>query len=208
MSPARYAVVLGAFALQRAVELGYSLRNEARLRKLEAKAPQAAPGSFKWMVPLHIGLFTLPLLECWRDAPTRRVSPVAQALGWGGALTAVGLRLWVIATLREQWTVRAVVPESLRVVDGGPYRWVRHPNYAAVVLEFAALPILGGAYRSATCLSLLNGIVLWDRIRDEETLLNAHPDYRSRMASKPRFVPRWRDIRSTDRQAGQPTRVG
>ncbi len=194
MRPGRYVLVLGAFGFQRLVELAYSARNEARVRRLEPVAPRAAAYTFKWMVILNAALFSLPLLENFR----RHHPPPAaiQALGWTGALAAAGLRLWAIVTLRDQWNVRAIVPQRLRVVDAGPYRWVRHPNYVAVALEFASLPLIGGAYRSAVCLSLLNGIALWDRIRSEEALLDALPAYRERMAGKPRFLPRWRDLRA------------
>jgi len=146
------------------------------------------------MVILNAALFSLPLLESFR----RHHSPPSpiQAVGWTGALAAAGLRLWAIAALRDQWNVRAFVPQGLRVVDAGPYRWVRHPNYVAVALEFASLPVIGGAYWSAAGLSLLNGLLLWDRIRSEEALLDAVPAYRERMAGKPRFLPRWHELRA------------
>ena len=195
MTPRRFGIVLALFGHQRLIETAYSLRNELRLRRLDPQAPRAAARSFPLMVLLHAGLFTLPLLETARRG-SQRVPRLIQALGWSGALTAVALRIWVMASLRDQWNVRAVVPAGLRVVDDGPYRWVRHPNYTAVALEFASLPLIGGAYASALGLSLLNGLLLWDRIRAEEQLLNAHLEYRERMARKPRFLPRWRELTS------------
>lgn len=199
MSPARYALVLGCFGFQRFLELCYSRANEARLKQVEPAAPVAAPSTFKWMVFVHAGLFTFPLIENSRRRG-RHVPQVAQALGWIGTIAAMVLRFWVILTLREHWNVRAVVPRRLEVVDSGPYRWIRHPNYVAVGLEFAALPLIGGAYLSAAGLSVLNAIVLWDRVGAEEALLDALPQYRERMAGKPRFVPRWTEIRRLRRE--------
>jgi len=193
MTPGRYALVLGAFAQQRVVETAYSVRNERAMRRREPNAPRAAPTTFPLMVLIHAALFTLPWLEV-RRRRSHRVPGVVQFAGWAGVLAAAALRFWVLATLKDRWTARALVPTQLEVATGGPYRWVRHPNYVAVALEFLALPLIGGAYWSAAGLSLANALVLWDRIRAEERLLDANPDYRRLMAGKPRFLPRWRGL--------------
>ncbi len=112
------------------------------------------------------------------------------ALGWVACVSALALRLSVLVSLRESWNVRAVVPSDLRIVDRGPYRFIRHPNYVALGLEFLGLPLIGGAYASAVGLSLANALLLRRRIREEDALLMAIPAYRQRMAGKPRFLPR------------------
>jgi methyltransferase len=198
--PTRFALVLAGFGIQRLAELAYSSRNEARLRRVDPDAPRAAAASFRWMAAANIALFTLPVLEVAARRP--RVPRLVAVTGWAGALGAVALRLSVLMALREQWNVRAVVPSRLRVVDEGPYRYVRHPNYVAVAVEFASLPLLGGAYASAAILSLANALVLWRRIAGEERLLDRVPGYRERMGGKPRFVPRFR---ITARPAAQST---
>ncbi len=192
MTPSRYSLVLVGFGLQRLAELAYSRGNERRIRRLEPHAPQAAAPGFRWMVLANAGLFTLPALEVALRRP-RRVPLAVRITGWSGAIGALALRLGAILALRDQWNVRALVPQGVRVVDGGPYRYIRHPNYA-VALEFAALPLIGGAYVSAIGLSLANGLVLRDRIRSEEALLHAVPAYRERMEGKPRFLPRLGDL--------------
>jgi methyltransferase len=75
-------------------------------------------------------------------------------------------------------------------VTSGPYAYIRHPNYLAVILEFAAVPMLAGARLSALLLSTVNAIVLFDRIRSEERLLNASRAYRRHFANRARFIPR------------------
>jgi methyltransferase len=181
--------VLAAFGSQRLLELGYSARNESRVRRRDRDAPEAARSIFKWIVLANAALFTLPLVEK-RLRGNRPVPIVVARLGWVGAISALCLRLWVIATLRHWWTVRALVPADLQVTADGPYRWIRHPNYLALILEFAGLPLVGGAYFCAVTLSGLNGALLWRRIASEESLLERHADYRRLMAHKPRFVPR------------------
>jgi len=77
-------------------------------------------------------------------------------------------------------------------VATGPYRYLRHPNYVAVALEMAALPLAGSAPISAALLSAANTLVLIPRVRGEEALLDAIPGYREQMGEKPRFIPRLR----------------
>lgn len=188
MSARRYATVLLAFGAQRGLELLYSARNECLIRGRQPSAPHAGKSIFKWIALVNLGLFTLPALERWsRGHPP----PVAiSAAGWIASVSALVLRLSVVLSLRGSWTVRAVVPSDLRVVDRGPYRFIRHPNYVALGLEFLGLPLIGGAYASALALGLANALLLRRRIREEDALLMAIPAYRERMGDKPAFLPR------------------
>ncbi len=173
-------------------ELAWSARNERRAGPGRAAARRSYPA----MVAVHAALFVV----CLRAAAARRgtrdrrwrpaVDPGLEAVAMTGLAGALLLRLWVIGTLGTAWNVRAVVPERMRVVHGGPYRWVRHPNYVAVAVEFACLPVAVGAYREAVLLSAANALVLVPRIRGEERLLEAVPGYHETFAGVPRFVPR------------------
>ncbi len=188
----RILLVAGLGAL-RLGELAWSARNERRAGAGRAAARRSYPA----MVAVHAALFVL----CLRAAAARRgtrdrrwqqaVDPGLEAVAMTGLAGALLLRLWVIRTLGIAWNVRAVVPERMRVVRGGPYRWVRHPNYVAVAAEFACLPVAVGAYREAVLLSAANMLVLVPRVRGEERLLEAVPGYRETFAGVPRFVPRW-----------------
>lgn len=188
MTAGGYARLLVLFALQRLMELLYSERNERRIAARQPDAPQAGRSVWGLIAAVNLGLFTLPALERWWR---RRPPPsLIAAFGWAAALSALALRLSVIASLRESWNVRAVVPNDLRVIDRGPYRFIRHPNYVALGLEFFGLPLIGGAYVSAFGLSAANAMLLRARIKDEEALLMAIPAYRARMGDRPRFIPR------------------
>jgi methyltransferase len=177
-----------AFGAQRGFELAYSARNERAIRRRQPGAPAAAQSIFKWIALVNVGLFTLPALERWlRQRPAPRL---VAGLGWVAALSGVALRLSVLVSLRGSWNVHAVVPDKLDVVDSGPYRFVRHPNYLALGLEFLGVPLIGGAYVSALGLGLANALLLRQRIREEDALLMAIPAYRERMGGKPRFLPR------------------
>lgn len=175
-----YRALWVIMALQRLREVALSRRLS---RDLKGRA--AAPGSFPAMVAAHVGLFVLPPLE----VRVTRCRPRAPLLWVLLLLGATGLRWWSIKSLGPRWNIKAVVPVGLRPVASGPYRWIRHPNYLAVILEFAALPMGAGAWRSAAGLSLLNGAVLQDRIRAEEALLAEVPGYEELFATKSRFIP-------------------
>jgi len=139
------------------------------------------------MVATHTALFALPLVEVAVARPRRPPSLITVAAV--SLVAATFLRWWSIRSLGRTWNVRAVVPEDLEPVERGPYRHIRHPNYVAVALEMAALPLLGGAWRSAIALSVADGLVLAHRIRAEESLLDANPTYRRRFAGRARFIP-------------------
>lgn len=176
-----FPALVALMGAQRVRELQVSRRHERA-----TGGRRAAARSYPVMVAAHVGLFTLPLIEV---ALLRR-RPRAPAV-WVGVLGAsTALRWWSIAALGRSWNVRAVVPSDLRPVTAGPYRFVRHPNYLAVILEFLALPLAGGAVLSALGLSLLNGAVLWDRIRAEERLLARVPGYEAAFRGRARLIPR------------------
>ena len=99
------------------------------------------------------------------------------------------LRLWTLQTLGESWNARGAVPHVMTPQTGGPYRLIRHPNYAVVVVELFSLPAGFGLYRLAAAVSILNGWLLWLRIKDEEGLLSKLPGYDEHFADKKRFVP-------------------
>jgi methyltransferase len=78
---------------------------------------------------------------------------------------------------------------SMGVITTGPFRFVRHPNYAAVIVELITLPLIHTAWITAILGSLGYISVLAQRIPLEERALFANPDYRAAMSAKPRFLP-------------------
>ena len=157
-----YLVVL---ALQRFSELALSRRNLQRLRGRGAREQGA--GHFPIFILLH-ALYPVALVaEVLRGA---RPGP-----GWSfwlaAWLMAQALRVAAIVALGERWNVRIVVLPGVPPVRAGVYRWLAHPNYLAVALEFAAAPLLFGAWRTAIAASALNAVVMAVRIPAEERAL-------------------------------------
>ncbi len=142
---------------------------------------------FGLMVTLHTGVLAAAAAEViFLDRP------FVPAVGWpalGLVVLANLLRWWVIATLGPHWNVRVMGSLSMGVVSSGPFRYVRHPNYVAVFVELAALPLVHGAWITALGGSILHALILRRRIALEEQVLLADASYRAVMGGKPRFVP-------------------
>jgi methyltransferase len=120
---------------------------------------------------LHTGL----LVACLVEAAHREFLP---ALGWpmlAVVLAAQALRWWCIATLGRQWNTRVVVVPGGGRVTGGPYRYLRHPNYVAVVVEGIALPLVHTAWITALVFTALNAALLRTRITVENRALERLP---------------------------------
>ncbi len=181
LRPRTRTALVALLAAQRLAEIHHSARNLAATRDGVA----SSPGTYPAMVAAHIALF---VTAGWPRRP-RSVPVAVEAVALAGLAGALCLRVSVIRTLGASWNVTAHVSPSTRVVTSGPYRWLRHPNYTAVALEFACLPVAVGAVREAVWLSLADAVVLWPRIRAEEALLDCLPGYREAFAGVPRFVP-------------------
>ena len=158
------SIALLAFVtLQRLGELVLARRNTAAL--LAKGAREVAPEHYPVMVALHASW----IIGLWLTAPGRPV-----ALFW--FLVFMGLqvlRLWVLATLKGRWTTRIIVLPGTPLVRSGPYRFLRHPNYAIVVGEIAALPLAFGLPLYAIVFSLLNALILYVRVKAENAALKS-----------------------------------
>lgn len=173
--------MIAFLVLERGAELLLSRQNLARLRA--SGAPHAASSSvaeYTVMVVVHVLFLVAPAIEV-KLRGMRLPDSVALAASCAIVVAQV-LRWWTIRTLGPRWNARAVVAPSLGAVHGGPYRFLRHPNYLAVNLEFAALPFVGGSLWSGALIFGANAVLLWRRRRQEENLLARIPGWREGFA--------------------------
>jgi methyltransferase len=162
-----YALLIAAVAAERVAELIVSERNLAWSRA--RGGVEFGTGHYPAMVILHTGLLGGCLVEA-----IALHRPFMPALGWpmlAVVLAAQGLRWWCIATLGHQWNTRVVVVPGTARVGDGPYRFVAHPNYVAVVLEGVALPLVHTAWITALVFTVLNAALLRRRIAVENLAL-------------------------------------
>ncbi len=145
----------GLVALQRLAELRLARRNRSRL--LAQGGRELFSRHYRLIVLLHAGwLVAWPLEASWRGGDGGAWWPL-----WLGVfLLAQGLRYWAIVSLGRHWNTRIVVLPGRRLTPKGPYRWLPHPNYLAVALELASLPLVFGAWLSALGASLANALIL------------------------------------------------
>jgi methyltransferase len=79
--------------------------------------------------------------------------------------------LWVLVTLGRRWTIRIIGVPGETLVARGPYRFLRHPNYAVVSAEIAVVPLALSLPVYALVFSILNALVLAVRIPAENAAL-------------------------------------
>ena len=176
-----FVLLLAMTGGMRLIEL---LVSQRRLRE-DRDRLIAEPWLFPWMAVLHAGLVVAPLAEV--VLLERPVSVAVGAVALAVFALATLLRIWTLRTIGRSWNVKVVRPE--RVVTTGPYRFIRHPNYLVVILEIAALPAIHGAWISMVALTLVNAGVLFVRIRTEERVLRADPDWWNAMKDRARLIP-------------------
>ena len=97
------------------------------------------------------------------------------------------MRYWAVTTLGDRWNTRIIVSPDRAPVTSGPYRFMRHPNYLAVVIEIAAVPMIGGAIFTAIAFSIGNALILAVRIPAEERAMGGR--YADALGSRRRFFP-------------------
>jgi methyltransferase len=103
----------------------------------------------------------------WRGQPPRGVL----ACGVIVFVAAKAIKYWAAWTLGDRWTFRVIILPGASLINTGPYRWLRHPNYVGVVGELAGAALLFGA-PLAGCIGVAAfGVILWRRIRIEEAAL-------------------------------------
>ena len=154
-------LILLAVTLSRFFELWLSARHEKAL--LARGAYEVGARHYPAIVGLHagwlIGLFLLghDALIVW---PWLIIFLVLQAA-----------RIWTLTTLGQRWTTKIIILPGAPLVNKGPYRFVRHPNYWIVAGEIATLPLAFGLTLYALLFSLANAMLLTIRIQCEDDAL-------------------------------------
>jgi methyltransferase len=162
-----YTALIALVGLERLLELRLSVKNAAWAFARGGK--EYGKPHYRFMTVFH----TLFLVSCVAE-PWLLQRPFVSPWGFVAlafAVLAMALRYWAITTLGPRWNTRVIVIPGADLVTGGPYRFVRHPNYVAVVLELCALPLVHGAWLTALVFSVGNALLLRVRIKVEEGAL-------------------------------------
>jgi methyltransferase len=159
-------IALLAVLLMMLVESQLSRFNERTLRARGATEP--AGDVYPTMTWVYPACFVAMSIEGALTGPAPGPNTLLGVALFG---VAKALKFWAIATLGPRWTFRVLVLPGAPLVRGGPYAWVRHPNYVAVIGEFVSFAILGGAPLAGILSVVVFGVLLRRRIRVEERAL-------------------------------------
>ncbi|MFG2874795.1 isoprenylcysteine carboxyl methyltransferase family protein [Streptomyces sp. NPDC048337] len=162
-----YLLLIGLVVLERLAELVTARRHRAW--SLAQGGREYGRGHYPAMVALHTALLVGCVVE-----PLAADRPFVPVLGWSAlavVVAAQALRWWCVASLGPRWNTRVLIVPGLPLVERGPYRLLRHPNYVAVVMEGLALPLVHTAWLTALGFTVLNLALLRVRIGCEEAAL-------------------------------------
>ncbi len=182
-----YLLLLVVLAAERGFELVLSRRNARRA--VAHGAIEVGRSHYRVMVAMH----TLFLVSCGTESilVARPVSSILSTIALMSVVLAQVLRYAAVATLGERWNTRIIVMPGAIPVTRGLYRWMRHPNYVAVAIEIAALPLIRGCWITAVVFTVANALMLAVRIPAEERALGV--GYSQAFGGVGRFFPHLRD---------------
>ena len=167
------AVVVGMIVAEARV----SRRNEGRLLEAGGRIP---PGDvYQWLATSYpVAILLMGAEGVWRSTGTGAGIDVPGVFGlefepswFASGLLLFGaskaLKYWAIWALGERWTFRVVVLPGVPLVTRGPYRYVAHPNYVAVIGELAGTAMMVGALMTGPVMLAVVGAAIRARVRFE-----------------------------------------
>jgi methyltransferase len=148
------------------VEAAIARRHEARQLAIGGVEPRG--DVYRIMQFAYPGSFLAMILEGWATG-----LPSAAVVAGGASIfvAAKALKTWAIRSLGPFWTFRVIVVPGASLVEAGPYRFLRHPNYVAVVGELVGAALMTGAAVTGPIATVLFGALMLRRIRIEDTAL-------------------------------------
>lgn len=174
------------YIVQRLSEVFMSKENEKWLKE-NCSAKEADPSESLRMKIFHSLWFVALILEVniKKELYSNTVSLVIyMILG-----LCLGVRFYSMEKLKRFWTIKIFTMQKQKVVTDGLYKYLRHPNYLVVVLEFLLLPLLFKAYFTMIIFSVANVFILSKRIKLEESVLMSQSDYREKFSGMKRLIP-------------------
>ena len=153
--------ILAFVTLQRLVELPIAAANTKRL--LAKGGREAGAGHYPLIVTVHAAW----LAALWWFAFGRPINLTFLAFF---VLIEFG-RIWVLRTLGPRWTFRVLVPPGATAVASGPYRFYRHPNYAAVTGELLGVAFMAHSIVAGPLATIAFVLLIRRRIVVEERAL-------------------------------------
>jgi methyltransferase len=168
------ALLLAVVFLPMAIEAWRAARNERAQRAAGGIEP---PGDvYAIMQVAYPGAFLAMIAE----GAIRGGAPASSvAIGAVVFTLAKAVKWWAILTLGQAWTFRVIVVPHAPLVASGPYRFMRHPNYAGVIWEFVGVALMTGALIAGSLTTAGFAMLIQKRIKIETRALS-RVSYQSR----------------------------
>jgi len=161
-----YAVVWAIIVCQRILEVLIAKRNEQWMKEQGGKVIHER--IYYWIVLTHILFLVAIILEGGlKGFFSYPIQPVYLFL----FLLLQAFRLWCLFSLGKFWNTKVIVMENVTLIKKGPYKYIRHPNYVVVGLEFIVIPLLFHSYLTAVLFPILHIILMKYRIPLEDEAL-------------------------------------
>jgi protein-S-isoprenylcysteine O-methyltransferase Ste14 len=177
-------LTLAAWAL---VEVGVRVREG-----VQGKGRPDRDRATRVLIAMTLGAAIVAALGARSVAPTLRIAEPLRMAGVVVMWLGLALRVWAIAALGGAFRTTVEVEPGQTVVSTGPYRWIRHPSYAGLLLIVAGFGAALGNWLSLTaCVVLPLPAIVW-RIHVEEAELNLvlGEAYRMYESDRARLIPR------------------
>jgi methyltransferase len=148
------------------IEAALARRNEQR--QFARGGAEPAGDVYRVMQIVYPAAFLVMLVEGWL-----RGTPSGPLLAAGAPLfcAAKALKYWAIGSLGPAWTFRIIVVPGAPLVASGPYRYLRHPNYLAVVGELVGVALMTGAFVTGPVVTVMFGSLMLKRVIVEDRAL-------------------------------------
>lgn len=159
-----FILFIAFIILTRLAELMYSRNNEKWL--LAQGAVESGQTHYPYIVALHI-LFVVSLLAEASLKPTLVFIPMIFVI----YLMLLAFKIWVIRSLGKFWNTKIYHLPNVPAIRTGPYRYFKHPNYLVVAFELVLIPLSFQLYYTAVIFSILNAMMLYVRIKEENKVL-------------------------------------
>jgi protein-S-isoprenylcysteine O-methyltransferase Ste14 len=183
LPPVAHGLLLGTVAIWAVLEL----RQAINRRTGTVKAGWGSEIVFRLAVVAGVAA----ALTLSRAAPAAAIRPAVVWIGLGLLWCGIALRLWSFRTLGRYFTFIVQASSDQPVITGGPYRLIRHPSYAGILLAVMGLGLFIRNWWSLLSLTVAVACGVVFRIRAEERALldNLGDSYRAYAATRKRLVP-------------------
>ncbi|MEA9355780.1 isoprenylcysteine carboxylmethyltransferase family protein [Bacteriovorax sp. PP10] len=179
-------IIILFYLLQRVSEMLMSKSNEEWLKK-NYKVVEVNPKEAVFMKIFHSFWFISLLIEAnLRKHLQSDLFAMFIYLVLGICLV---VRFYSMEKLKRFWTIKVLSIPQQKIVSDGLYKYIRHPNYLIVVFEFIFIPLLLSSYYTLFAFSILNGFVLYRRIKIEEENLSKNTNYKEIFKGVSRMIP-------------------